>query len=284
MGAMTVSGALSGIRILSTAVNVPGPVAAAILRDMGAAVVKLEPPGGDPLAALAPPWYAALCARIDVQRIDLKRQDGRARLDDLLAAADVLVTSSRPGSLQRLGLSWGEIHDRHPRVCHVAIVGYASPRADLAGHDLTYQAEAGLVTPPALPRSLIADLAGAQRAVSAALELLFVRERTGAAGYAEVALAECANLFAAPLRHGLTSPGGPLGGADPAYRVHPSRDGWVALAALEPQFRELLSRELEIDLADRTALERVLLTRSAGEWEKWGHAHGLPLAAVKSSG
>ena len=252
-----------------------------MLRDMGATVVKVEPPAGDPLSCAAPAWYAGLCAGMEVRRLDLKSSGGREWVDDLLARADILVTASRPASLQRLGLSWSDLHGRHPRLCHVAIVGYAAPRQDAAGHDLTYQAEARLITPPAMPRTLIADLAGAQRVVSAALELLLARERSGEAGYTEIALAECASLFALPIQHGLTSSTGALGGAGAAYNIYPAREGWVAVAALEPQFREALARELCVDVDDRAALTRALEARSALEWERWGDARGLPLAAVR---
>jgi alpha-methylacyl-CoA racemase len=272
---------LNGIRIISTAVNVPGPVAVAILRDMGATVVKIEPPAGDPLAAAAPGWYAELSARLEVMRLDLKSGESRHIVDDLLADADVLVTSSRPSSLGRLGLSYPDLRDRHPKLCHVAIVGHLAPQQEVAGHDLTYQADAGLLTPPAMPRTLIADLAGAQRVVIAALDLLFARARGGAGGYVEVSLADCAGLFAEPLRHGLTSETGPLGGADAAYNLYPTRDGWVAVAALEPQFRASLARELNVSLDDRAAVARVLSERSAVEWERWGIASGLPLAALR---
>lgn len=108
---------LAGIRIVSTATNLPGPVAAAMLRDLGATVVKVEPPSGDPLAQVAPDWYSDLCARVDVLRLDLKTGDGRRRLAELLASADLLITASRPASLQRLGLSWPDLHARHPRLC-----------------------------------------------------------------------------------------------------------------------------------------------------------------------
>jgi alpha-methylacyl-CoA racemase len=275
--------ALTGIHVVSTAVNVPGPVAASMLRDMGAIVVKIEPPDGDPLSRFAPAWYDALCARMEVLRLDLKSFDGRARLDDRLARADILVTSSRLASLQRLGLSWPDLHRYHPRLSHVAIVGYPPPREDVAGHDVNYQAEAGLATPPRMPRALIADLAGAQRAVIAALELLFARERHGESGHAQIALAECARLFAEPFRHGLTGPTGPLGGTDAAYNLYPTRDGWVAVGALEPHLRAALARELSIDIEDGTAVTDVLHTRSAVEWQQWAETRGLPLAAVRES-
>ena len=274
---------LDGLRVVSTAVNVPGPVAAAALRDLGATVIKVEPPNGDPLAAAAPAWYAALCERIQLVRIDLKADDGTARLDEWLATADLLITATRPASLRRLGLAWDQVHQRHPRLCQLAIVGYPAPRQDVAGHDLTYQTDAGLVTPPAMPRTLIADLAGAQQAIIAALDLLLGLERSGEAGYAEVALSHAAILFAEPFRHGLTAPGGWLGGGWPAYNIYPASDGWVAIAALEPHFREGLARALDVNIDDPVALAAALTQKSAGEWEQWAIARGLPLAAVRGA-
>jgi crotonobetainyl-CoA:carnitine CoA-transferase CaiB-like acyl-CoA transferase len=275
--------ALSGIRVVSIAVNLPGPVATSLLRDLGATIVKIEPLTGDPLSGVAPDWYGSLCSGMEVLRFDLKASGGRERLNDLLAAADILITSSRPASLHRLGLGWPDLHGRHPQLCHVAIVGFPPPREDLAGHDVNYQAEAGLVTPPAMPRSLVADIAGAQRAAIAALELLFARERRGQAGYAQVALADCARLFAEPFRHRLTAPTGPLGGTDAAYNLYPARDGWVAVGALEPHLRLALARELGVDIEDRYAVAQALLSRSAVEWQQWAETRGLPLAAVRES-
>lgn len=272
---------LNGVRVVSTAVNVPGPVAASLLRDMGAQVTKVEPPSGDPLAAFAPEWHAALSGSMEVLTLDLKGADGAARAVDLLARADLLITSIRPSSLGRLGFAWPSLHARHPNLCHVAIVGYGAPRGDIAGHDLTYQAEAGLVDPPELPRTLIADLAGAQRVVIAALELLLQRDRNGEAGYKEVALADAASLFGEPIRHGLTSRAGLLGGADPAYSIYPAKEGFVAVAALEMSLRALMTRELGVDVNDRAALAAVLLTKSAADWQRWAEERGLPLSRVR---
>jgi crotonobetainyl-CoA:carnitine CoA-transferase CaiB-like acyl-CoA transferase len=252
-----------------------------MLRDLGATVVKVEPPTGDPLSKFAAAWYADLSGGMDILRIDLKEDDGRGRIDELLARADVLVTSSRPASLHRLGLSWPEVHRRHRQLCHVAVVGYPAPRDDVAGHDLTYQAEAGLVKPPAMPTALVADLAGAQRVVIAVLDLLFNRLRTGEAGYVEVSLADCIHLFAAPLRHGLTAATGILGGGFAGYSIYPARDGWVAIAALEPHLRTALARELRVDVEDRAAVAAALLQQSAADWQEWADARGLPLTAVR---
>lgn len=219
---------LWGVRVVTPAVNVPGPVAAARLCELGASVTKVEPPGGDPLEAVSPAWYHELSAGQEVVRLDLKQTEDRAALDDLLGRADVLLTASRPAALNRLGLAWPGLHERFPRLAWVAIVGHAAPHADASGHDLTYVASVGLLDPPRLPRTLLADLAGAERAVSAALALLYARERGQDAGYAEVSLAEAARSFAEPLRHGLTRPGGLLNGGLPAYNVYRA-EGTTAL-------------------------------------------------------
>ena len=115
---------LRGVRVLTLAVNLPGPVAASRLCDMGASVVKVEPPGGDPLARMCPGYYEALNAGQEVVRLDLKDPQDRALLDDRLAGTDLLLTASRPAALGRLGLSWPELHARFPRLCQVGIVGH----------------------------------------------------------------------------------------------------------------------------------------------------------------
>lgn len=273
---------LERFRAVSIAVNVPGPAAAARLVALGAAVTKVEPPGGDPLAVSHASWYEELRAGQEVVTLDLKAAGDRALLDELLGNADLLLTSSRPSALGRLRLAWPELHERFPRLVQVAIVGHAAPDQERAGHDLTYAAEHGLVEPPGLPRTLLADLGGAELAVTAAVGLLLARERGGEAGYAEIALAEAAELFAAPLLHGATVPGGPLNGGLPFYGVYRAREGWVAVAALEPHFQERLRSGLEIAELTRAGLEAAFAKRPADDWETWARELDLPLAVVRS--
>jgi len=264
---------LLGRRVVSVAVNLPGPLAARRLADLGAHVVKVEPPAGDPLATYAPDLYAELAAGMEVVMRDLKS----APLGDLLAGADVLITSSRPSSLVRLGLDPPALA-AYPRLCHVGIVGYAAdPQA--AGHDLNYQAAAGLVRPSQLPSSLLADMAGGERAAFAALALLSERERTGAGGTAQVALDDAASVLATPRRAGLTADGAVLGGGNPFYAVYAAQAGHVAVGCLEPQFADRLAAAL----GARTAAElaATFLTRTAGDWEQWARAHDLPVNAVR---
>lgn len=270
---------LSGMTVVNLALNLPGPAAARRLRQYGASVIKVEPPAGDPMRHYHAGWYAKMLAGQEVVTIDLKSPGGRPQLDELLGQADLLITANRPAALQRLGLGWPELHDRFPRLCQVAIVGFAAPRSNEAGHDLTYQAALGLLNPPHMPRTLLADMAGAEQTVGAALALLLARERGGLAGYIEVALAEAAAAMAEPLRFGTTAPGALLGGGRPEYNVYPASDGWVAIAALEPHFKQRLEEELGGDDADSYG-ER-FRSRTAGEWEAWGQQMDIPVVAVK---
>ncbi len=272
--------ALTGIRVVTMAPNVPGPVAAARLYGLGAAVTKVEPPSGDPLAKTSPSWYAALHKGLAVETLDLKTPEGRDALDGLLADADVLLTSSRPSALARLGLEWTDLHARHPKAVHVAIVGELPPDAERAGHDLTYLAQLGLLEPPALPRTLLADLAGAERAVSATLALLLKRARGGGISRAYVSLREAARVFSAPYANGLTVAGGVLGGGFSGYGVYRAADGWVAVAALEPHFTARLNEKLEAPSGDRATIAARFAEKSVAHWQAWADEHDLPVMGV----
>jgi crotonobetainyl-CoA:carnitine CoA-transferase CaiB-like acyl-CoA transferase len=279
---MTSTSLLRGIKVVSLAINTPGPVAAARLAGMGAAIVKVEPPAGDPLKTSARPWYDALCRSQTVVSLDLKDPGGRMKLDDLLADADLLIVSFRPSALRRLGLDCENLHARHPRLCCVGIIGYPAPRDERSGHDLTYLADTGLLSPPVLPRSLFVDLAGAENCVSLALALLLNFSRTGEAACGFVSLYECAQDLAQPFQAGLTAPGGVLSGDFPLYSVYQASDGWIAIAALEPHFASGLISELGLSKADRPSLEKAFRSRSAADWEAWALERGLPLAKVSA--
>ena len=271
---------LDGMRVLNMALNLPGPAAARKLHELGAEVVKVEPPPGDPMERYNAVWYRDMAAGHGVVRIDVKSEEGRACIHELLARADLLITATRPAALARLGLDWQTLTARYPRLCQVAIVGYPAPRENEAGHDLTYQASLGLITPPHMPRTLLADMAGAEQTVSAALALLLARERGREGGYAEVALSEAAAAMAEPLRYRTTSPGALLGGGLPEYNVYRSRDGWIAVAALEPHFKERLEGALAV--RSREEYEAVFLGRSSAEWQQWAQESDIPIVAAET--
>jgi crotonobetainyl-CoA:carnitine CoA-transferase CaiB-like acyl-CoA transferase len=273
---------LDGIRIVTLAPNVPGPVAAARLHALGASVVKLEAPGGDLLEEAAPAWFARLHEGIETVTCDLKTAAGREQLDAHLARADVFLTSMRVSALERLGYGWARVHVFAPTLVHVAIVGREAPSEERPGHDLTYLAEAGLLDPQSMPRSLFVDLAGAERAVSAVLGALFARARTGEATQTYVALASVAHDLAAPHDAGLTQVGGILGGGFAAYRVYRAADGYVALAALEPRFFETLCDRL-LESGAFASLEEAFLSQPCVDWERFAVQLDLPIAIVKTT-
>ena len=274
---------LEGLRVLTLAVNLPGPVAASRLAGLGARVTKVEPPSGDPLAAACEPYYRQLLAGQELVRLDLKADTGLASLWELLEDTDLLLTSSRPRALERLGLDWETVHARLPRLSQIAIVGHPGADGDLPGHDLTYQAGVGILRPPQLPTVLVADLAGAERAAADGIALLLQAARSGQGGHREVALSDAADAMAQPVRYGLTSPGGLLGGALPGYGIYPTQRGYVAIAALEPHFWDALVVALGVG-GSRGDLEAAFAARTAAVWEAWGAEHGLPIAAIREPG
>jgi crotonobetainyl-CoA:carnitine CoA-transferase CaiB-like acyl-CoA transferase len=275
---------LANIKLVSIAFNLPGPAAVSQLCLWGAQVVKIEPPGGDPLGLRCPDLYGQLSAGQHIVRLNLKSAIDRAELDSQLADADLLVTSTLPASLIRMNLDWPRLHEQFPRLCQVAIIGYAPPNEELTGHDLTYQASVGLLSPPTMPLTLLADMAGAQTAVSHALAVLAERQRTGQGVLSLVPIAASLDFFTLPLRHGLTVPGAHLGGALPHYNIYPTNDGWLAVAALEQQFCDRLQALLQLKTCTYEELKAIFATRTAHEWERWGVEHRLPLAAVRAPG
>lgn len=260
------------VLIVSMAQNVPGPVAVARLAAEGARAIKIEPPWGDPLQNLCRPWYDDLHRGIAVERLNLKSADSVARLKTLLGDADVFFASHRPSALARLGLDAATLRATFPSLRHVNIVGdTANPEEP--GHDLTYQARAGLLH-SVMPRTLIADMLGAERAYATIRDVM---HHPGASRV--VGLYDGLKDLAAPLDYGLTAAGGHLGGSDPAYGIYAAREGAIAVTALEPHFRARLYEGL--GLTDGDDPSAVFATRTATEWEQWAVDRDLPLVALR---
>jgi alpha-methylacyl-CoA racemase len=278
---------LQGLRVLSLALNLPGPAALLRCRRMGAGCLKLEPPGGDPMALYNPPAYAALHEGVDVETADLKTEDGRQRLHQALAGTDVLLTSFRPSALVKLGLGREALQALHPHLSQVAIVGAPGERAEEPGHDLTYLAESGLVTGTALPPTLYADMGGALLAAEAVLQAALHGRSGHAVGiYLEVALNAAADWLALPRSWGLTTPSGAVGGAHAGYRIYPCADGRVAVAALEPHFARRLCEAAGLPASDMAAkgtheaLEAWIGLRTREELEAMARERDVPLLTL----
>ncbi|MBL5979287.1 CoA transferase [Comamonas sp. NyZ500] len=286
---------LQGIRILSLALNLPGPAALWRCAGMGADCRKLEPlaPGAgrsaDPMGLYCPDAYAQMHDKVQTLQADLKTAEGQASLHAQLAQTDVLLTSFRPSALSKLGLGWEALQQRYPGLSLVRVVGSAGELADVPGHDLTYQAEAGLVHSTALPPGLFADMAGALMASEAVLQAVLVSSRSGRGILREVGLAQAAQWLALPWHWGLTQPAGDVGGAHAGYRIYPCADGIVAVAALEPHFAQRLCEAADLPFghpADMRKPEihqgvaRFLAARSCAQLMQLAQEKDIPLHAL----
>jgi crotonobetainyl-CoA:carnitine CoA-transferase CaiB-like acyl-CoA transferase len=242
--------------------NLPGPFASRELLRLGARVVRLESPEGDPLRDVAPDWDAALNAGKESVVCDLKVSPELGRA--LLARADVVLEGFRPGVAERLGVGPDDAPDT---AVYCSITGFGDGDTRV-GHDLNYMGWAGALaaTAPAMPPLPIADLAaGALTAVTRILAGLLERARSGRGSRIVVSMTHEA--------HELGTFGGPLTGELPYYRIYETADGkFVTLAALEPHFWQRFCEVVERPdlLDDRNAvheeLETLFRARSSADW------------------
>ena len=160
------------------------------------------------------------------------------------------------------------------------IIGFPGDQDHAPGHDLTYLAKLGMLSPPQMPLTLLGDIASSERTVGTVLALLLHRARQGSTGHERVSIYESAELYAAPLQYGVTAPGGSLGGGLPVYQMYSTQDGWIAVAALEPHFWERLGKELNSQPVTKEELQKIFLTKTAQDWEQWAMERDLPLAKL----
>ena len=285
---------LQGLRILSLALNLPGPAALMRCRQMGATCIKLEPPAGDPMGLYNKPAYAQLHEGVKVLSADLKTEAGQKVLHRELEKTDVLLTSFRPSAVDKLGLGWKKIHSLYPALSHVAIVGAPGALGEEPGHDLTYMAHNDLVTGLNLPPTLYADMSGSLMASEAVLQAALRRQEPYAGSgdphprgaFIEVALSEAAAYLALPRQWGLTQPSGSVGGAHAGYRIYPCQDGRVAVAALEPHFAAALCAAAGVAAATiqamfapatHQAIAAFMLTQTRAQLDQLATAKDIPL-------
>ena len=281
---------LRGVRVLSLALNLPGPAALMRLAQMGASCTKINPPSGDPMQHYTPSGYALLHQGVKHKTLDLKTQAGQTALHKLLPATDVLLTSFRPSALTKLGLGWKTLHKQYPALSLIEVVGAPGPLAEIPGHDLTYQAEVGLVNGMDLPPSLFADMGGALMASEAALQAVISLKTTGKGSRHEVALSDAAAWLALPRQLRMTTPEGAVGGAHAGYRMYGCKNGRVAVAALEPHFAARLCEAAGVALthpvkdlfkpAVRKAIEAFLASQTRAQLDKLTTARDIPLMTL----
>jgi alpha-methylacyl-CoA racemase len=317
---------LEGIRVLDLSRLLPGGFCSLLLADFGADVVKVEDTGMGDYIRWSPPYYegahesakSALFLSLNRNkrsiRLDLKSEDGREALLELVRDADVVLESFRPGVLDRLGVGYERMRERNPGIVFCAISGYGQdgPKRDASGHDMNYLGLIGLLGltgerggGPMQAAGQIADLGGG--ALMAAFGIMAaLRERDGSAedpgsgegqlvdvSMSDGALSWLAMVAAAHFADGTVPHRGdlPLAGALICYRPYECADGWVSLGALEPKFwqswcrgvgrDELIAKQFERPGSDAHAqVVEIFRARTRAEWEAFAREHDCCLEPV----
>lgn len=297
---------LASLRVVDLTLFLPGPMMTQMMADQGADVVKIEPPGGDPARAMGPfeagqsVWFRNLNRGKTCLTLDLKTDEGKARLWDEIERADVFVESFRPGAIGRLGFGYRAVAARNPRIvyCSISAFGQHGPLAQHPAHDLAVQAQVGFLSvnnapggDPVVPGVASADMAAGLTALSGVLMALIGRERTGRGDYLDIAMFDsllpwCAHTAGSAIAGG-ESPRSDdqrsLGGAA-FYQVYRTADGrHIVLGGREEKFvaslLTALGRPDLIPLGSAPAgepqsaliafLRETFATRTRAEWVDW---------------
>lgn len=292
---------LKDILVLDFSTLLPGPMATLMLAEAGAEVVKFERPGTGEDARLTDPkmdgesiGFAVLNHGKRSVAIDLKSAEAQAVLRPLLARADVIVEQFRPGVMDRLGLGYDAVRAINPGIIYCSITGYGQtgPKAALAGHDLNYVSDAGILSlsrgpddRPTMPFGLVADIGGGTYpAVVNILLALMARQKTGQGTRLDIAMAEGAFAFAywahaegVVAGQDIANGGSRLTGGLARYRLYTAADGrQIAVGAIEEKFWQAfcdvigLPADLRDDHADPAAcsaeVARRLAARPSTHW------------------
>ncbi|WP_158232283.1 MULTISPECIES: CaiB/BaiF CoA-transferase family protein [Sporosarcina] len=245
---------LEGIRVVDLTNLLPGPFATNILAELGAEVVKVErPDGGDPVRQMIPGLYETLNSRKESLTLDLKNEEDKGVLRELLQGSDVLIEGFRPGVMDRLGFSKNEVAKLNPDLIYCSISGYgqSGPYRDVPGHDLNYLAVSGVLGisgqpnggPEAAGGIQIADLAASLYATISVLGALLNKARSHSSGvYIDVSLVESALALMSPRiveYYARNEPRKSDFMGRGAYGTYLTKDGqYISIACVEEKFWE----------------------------------------------
>ena len=265
---------LQSKKILSLALNLPGPTACHRLANWGASVIKIEPLEGDPLNHYYPKWYQKLNSEQKTLAVSLKTNEGRQEVMSLIKEANLVITSQLTKTLEKFNICWKDISSQSKNTSLLQILGFENENQP--GHDLNFQAKSKLLSPPQMPKTLVADMCGAERIVSTAIAMLMLDQPT----HQKVFLSKVASDLAEPIAHGATLGKGPLSGHLPYYGMYECKDGWIALCALEPQFQAKVNNELGESSDMKAALKDWFKIRDKAQCITWGEKLGIPLNII----
>jgi crotonobetainyl-CoA:carnitine CoA-transferase CaiB-like acyl-CoA transferase len=288
---------LAGVRVVDFSMFVPGPFASAILADLGAAVIKVEPPQGDPGRAYVPVQFDTENRNKRSIAVDLKNPESRKLVKKLVQHADVVIEGFRPGVAKRLGIDFENLRKYKPNLVYCSISGYGQtgPWRERPGHDVNYVAAAGgLAFPgqwlkaPARSSLPVADMAGGAFAVIAILSALHAKKPA----YLDLSLFESA-FFMAAMRHGLAPDADPRAHLFPVNDVFETADGRrLTLGVLEEHFwqnfvklvPQLADERFSTDRKRRKngdvlsgLLQKIFLGKSSDEWIRVLEENDIPV-------
>jgi crotonobetainyl-CoA:carnitine CoA-transferase CaiB-like acyl-CoA transferase len=288
---------LEGARIVDFSMFVPGPYCSSILADLGAAVIKVEPPRGDPGRSYVPVQFRMENRNKRGIAIDLKNPLSKEIVERLVRKADVVIEGFRPGVAKRLGIDYDTLEKYKGSLVYCSISGYGQtgPWKDRPGHDVNYVAAAGgLAFPggwlksPARSSLPVADMAGGGFAAIAILAAL----KEGKGAYLDLSLFEAA-FFMSAMRHGLEPDADPRAHIFPVNDVFECADGarltlgvleehfWQNFARLVPElgdsrFATDASRRANGDALSRL-LEKAFRQKTAAQWVELCEANDVPV-------
>lgn len=269
--------ALTDYLVVDLTTQLPGPYCSMLLADLGARVIKVEPPGGDPLRGFPPAFAGVNRGKRDIV-IDLKNDAGREVMSRLITRADVVLEGFRPGVAERLGVDYPFAKRLNPAIVYCAISGFGQegPYRNRAGHDINYLAIGGLLgrsDPPAVPPVLISDLSSGLYAALAVSAALMHRTATGEGCFIDLSMTDCIlSWMALDIAAAAQDPGAarePFLDNIPHYGVFETSDGrYISLGIVhEDHFWTRLCDVLGLkEWRDWSAGER--LSRAAGIQEK----------------
>ena len=236
---------LAGIKVVDFSMFVPGPFCSAILADLGAEVIKVEPPKGDPGRAYVPVQFNMENRNKRSIAVDLKSSLSGKLVEKLVSQADIAMEGFRPGVAKRLGIDYDNFKKYNPKIIYCSISGYGQtgPWRERPGHDVNYVAAAGglaypgqWLKPPGRSSLPLADMAGGSFAAIAVVSSLHQRNQAGKGAYLDLSLFESA-FFMAAMRHSLDPQVDPRAHIFPMNDVFECADGKrLTLGILEEHF------------------------------------------------
>jgi len=296
---------LAGIKVADFSVLIPGPFTTAILADLGADVIKVEPPRGDSGRSLLPAVFHAINRNKRSLALDLKHAEAKPVVERLARWADVVIESNRPGVSARLGIDYASLSALNSGLIYCSLSGFGQngPWRDRPGHDIGYVgASGGLSYPgswlgkPARSSIPIADMQGGSFGTIAILAALHARGRSGKGTQLDLSLYE-AGLFCAALRHGIAEHTDPRAHIWPVNDLFETADGSVLIlgiveqhfwdnfraavkemepAVMDPRFDTDPSRRKHGDELSRL-LKRLFLNKTARQWHDLLEPLDVPL-------